>query len=398
MWQHGRRRSCKIANVIDRRRMRSLFRSCTRKKLHISVEIDPCDYSRVSLICGMCQLTLVIHLPGSRLPRFITLHPPANKPQFTRQSSRFAHLSSHCTPRPLSAFTLHLAFFAVLMPHCFPGSLPLVVTMDSTGNPRPPSSSSRKKTNSWTFEQCLCLDVLWTHYRHLSDADRARIFGKIFEAHLATRGFEAGLTTNTIKSQYAMRLRTYGPSWTGTWARICSTSPDAQVSEMREQLKSKIQEALQGTESIEVAAPRTPSRQTQSHGERSTTRNPYATPGPSTRKRSITVVSARYDDSDDELDLLHSAKRTSRPSPTVVVPPSPEIVTTQTGTALTPRSAKKVTKYRSGGREGANMLYHRLHGAPILLFPHEFAEAQLPLETVSEDAAHPTPPALLFRY
>ena len=44
------------------------------------------------------------------------------------------------------------------------------------------------------------------------------------------------------------------------------------------------------------------------------------------------------------------------------------------------------------------MLLHRFDGAPIWLTPAEYAEAMLPLVNVTEEAAHPNPPALLFRY
>jgi hypothetical protein len=75
----------------------------------------------------------------------------------------------------------------------------------------------------------------------------------------------------------------------------------------------------------------------------------------------------------------------------VVIEPSSEIVLTNTITTPTK------SRYRSGPREGATMLLHRFDGAPIWLTPAEYAEAMLPLVDVTEEAAHPNPPALLFR-
>ena len=263
--------------------------------------------------------------------------------------------------------------------------------------------------NSWTLEQRLCLDVLWTYRSHLSYAERARVFNHIFKSHLLSCGLEAGLTPSAISCQYSERHYTDRSSWKGTWARVCSKSPDPEIVDMREQLKCRIDAVLQDTDTIEVAtppshpAPTTPRRRAQSTREGSSERNPYATPGLNIKKRTFTAVTARQDDSDTDIEYLPSPKRAKQRSPAVIVPPTPKTPTpriaTQTpSTAITPRSAGKATKYRSGGRKGATILYHRPYGAPIWLTPAEYAETQLPLKDVSEEAAHPTPPALLYRY
>lgn len=130
----------------------------------------------------------------------------------------------------------------------------------------------------------------------------------------------------------------------------------------------------------------------------------YATPGPSSRKRPAAAQSSPIDeriinlaDDDDEADAeyLPLAKRTKAPSPHVVIPSSPESVVRQRSRAV---ARNTQTRYRSGGREGATMLLHRMSGGPIWLTPEEYAEAMEPLINVTEEAAHPNPPAILFRY
>jgi hypothetical protein len=125
---------------------------------------------------------------------------------------------------------------------------------------------------------------------------------------------------------------------------------------------------------------------------------PYATPGPSTRKRPAALAADLLIDGDsgDELnddEYAPRARKAMRPSPTVEIPPSP-LETTLIRTINTPVQSR----YRTGGREHATMLLHRLTGGPIWLTPAEYAEAMEPLVNVTEDAAHPNPPALLFRY
>lgn len=292
----------------------------------------------------------------------------------------------------------------------------------------PPS----RQTNPWTFEQRLCLDVLWTGpFTNLSLKDRAKAHNAIFNDEFSASGASHGRTTTAISAQYSERMYTHKPSWQAAWERVCAV-PKRDL-ELREEFQRKINEVLQRGEDdrVEEERPATPpppppgtprrterSRKTTQnsydwyadpepatpvHQRRSSTQHdvtaaPYATPGPSTRKRPAATPSRfTVEDDLDELngddgECVPRTKRSRRISPDVVIQPCEEIVLTNT--IVTPTKST----YRSGPREGATMLLHRFDGAPIWLTPAEYAEAMLPLVNVTEEAAHPNPPAMLFRF
>ena len=286
----------------------------------------------------------------------------------------------------------------------------------------PPS----RQTNPWNFEQRLCLDVLWTEpFTNLSLKDRAKAHNAIFNNDFAASGASHGRPVTAIDAQYRERNKTEKPSWKTVWARVCAV-PTADF-ELREEFRRKINDVLQHGEGVRVddaaASPETPRRTERSRkttqnpyefyldldpvtpeqqqdvsSQAHATTNPYATPRPSTRKRpAATVSSFLVEDDNDELlyedaEYIRRTKRARRISPDVVIQPCPEI--DLTNTIVTPTKSR----YRSGPREGATMLLHRFDGAPIWLTPAEYAEAMLPLVNVTEEAAHPNPPALLFRY
>jgi hypothetical protein len=146
-----------------------------------------------------------------------------------------------------------------------------------------------------------------------------------------------------------------------------------------------------------VEEPTTPVRSQRASGHPWAGFEPYATPGPSTRKRPANATAHPLVDgeSGDELnadEYIPRAKRVMRSSPTVQIPPSPE-----TALIRTHKSSPK-SLYRTRGREGANMLWTNPNGRGIMLKPKEHEEARQPMKNVTEDKAHPQPPALLFRY
>lgn len=130
------------------------------------------------------------------------------------------------------------------------------------------------------------------------------------------------------------------------------------------------------------------------------------TPRPNVRKRPNTIatpLSAVQADNDSDAEYLPiSNKRQKATSPTVIIPPSPESIMrirqiAPNVPAQSPRS-KKRPRDASGRREGANCRTVRRQGPDLWLYEAEFAEWQLPLVDVTEEAAHPNPPALLYRY
>ena len=287
--------------------------------------------------------------------------------------------------------------------------------------------------NRWTYEQRVCLHMLWTHERDVSPSERTRAFNHIYKDHLEScRVPGSRLETHTLKCQYAERTYRHKATWRATWENVFQPPDTDEDRALRAKLAAQIDVIFRRGESVEAAIdfnntpdtpPETPRRTERS---RKTTQNPYewyadpepatpprqqrpsaqvdatavsyATPGPSTQKRpgptpSRFTVQGDLDElNDDDVEYALGAKRPRRTSPDVVIQPSSEIVLTNT--IITPTKSR----YRSGPREGATRLLHRFGGAPIWLTPAEYAEAMLPLVNVTEEAAHPNPPALLFRF
>jgi hypothetical protein len=345
-----------------------------------------------------------------------------------------------------------------------------VATMSRTKNTsKAPRGSPGNGRNRWTYEQRVCLHLLWTHDRRPSVSERTRAFNSIYEDYLAACGIPApGLKAATISAQYG-ELAIDKPTWKNTWGNVRDAPDTDEDRALRARLAAQIIDVLQQgagqdagvvdlntppetprrtervrtvTQSPYVAyaiddpafgdtidvtidaaisseTPRrterarkptqnpytpytvgeltTPVRSQGARAQVSANFEPYATPGPSTRKRpaAATAHPLIAGDSGDELNddgYVPRARKTMRPSPTVEIPPSPE--TALIRTIHTPVQSR----YRTGGREHATMLLHRLTGGPIWLTPAEYAEAMEPLVNVTEDAAHPNPPALLFRY
>ncbi|GAB7327837.1 hypothetical protein MBLNU13_g11630t1 [Cladosporium sp. NU13] len=293
----------------------------------------------------------------------------------------------------------------------------------------PPS----RQTNPWTFEQRLCLDVLWTApFTNLSNKDRAKAHNAIFNDEFSAFGASHGRTTTAISAQYSERMYTHKPSWKVTWEQVCAV-PKRDL-ELREDFQRKINDVLQLGEGGQVDGqgdatpppppppetprrterarkvtqnsydfymdldPVTPVQQQQMSSQTHATSNPYATPGPSTRKRPAAAAHSFLieDDDDDDDELLYEdaeyvpkAKKARRPSPQVYLSPPPEGIVAQV-----PRTPNKSPKRR----EGAIMLFTQPSGRELMLKPKEYEQASRPLQDVTEEAAHPHPPAMLFRY
>lgn len=104
----------------------------------------------------------------------------------------------------------------------------------------PPS----RQTNPWTFEQRLCLDVLWSPpFTDLSNKDRTKAHNAIFNDDFAAHGASHGRTTTAISAQYVERTYTHKSSWKTTWKRVCAV-PKLDL-ELREELKRKVNDILQ---------------------------------------------------------------------------------------------------------------------------------------------------------
>lgn len=283
-----------------------------------------------------------------------------------------------------------------------------------------------RQTNPWTFEQRLCLDVLWTPpFTNLSLKDRAKAHNAIFNNDLTTFGASHGRTTAAISAQYVERTYTHKSSWKTSWGRVCAV-PKLDP-ELREEFRRKINDVLQLGEGSPVGEERadtppetprrtervrkltqnpydsyadgdpiTPVQQQQVHSQAHATSNPYATPGPSTRKRPAAAASSfMVEEDDDELlyensEHVPKAKRPRRVSPQVCLSPPPENIVAQVPRTPTNKSPKR--------REGANMLFTQPSGRELMLKPKEHEQASRPLQDVTEEAAHPHPPGLLFRY
>lgn len=290
----------------------------------------------------------------------------------------------------------------------------------------PPS----RQTIPWTFEQRLCLDVLWTApFTNLTLKDRAKAHNAIFNDDFTANSTSHARTTTAISAQYAERLYHHKLSWKVTWERVCAV-PKLDL-ELREELKRKVNDVLQLGESDPVdeegnamplppppetprrtervrkvmqnpcdlyadLEPSTPVPQRQLHSQAHAAMNAYATPGPSTRKRPTAAASSfSVEDDDDELlyedaEYVPKAKKVRRVSPRVFLSPPPEYIVTQVPCTPTTKSPKR--------REGANMLFTQPSGRKLMLKPKEYEQASRPLQDVTEEAAHPYRPGLLFRY
>lgn len=288
----------------------------------------------------------------------------------------------------------------------------------------PPS----RQTNPWTFEQRLCLDVLWSPpFTNLSNKDRTKAHNAIFNDDFAADGAAHGRTTTAISAQYSERMYTHKPSWKVTWERVCDV-PKLDL-ELREALKRKVNDVLQLGDDVQddgvgddaTPPPETPRRtervrkvtqnpydayadfepitpmaQQRLHSQAHAAVNAYATPGPSTRKRPVAAASSfLIEGGDDELlyedaEFVPKAKKARRVSPQVFLSPPPEDIVTQVPRTPTTKSPKR--------RGGANMLFTQPSGRELMLKPKEYEQASRPLQDVSEEAAHPYRPGMLLRY
>lgn len=333
------------------------------------------------------------------LHRALGLHNFA-PPHFTSPTLLFPHTSIHSH----STSTTH---HVVIMTKAIP-----------TKGPAP-----GRRRNRWTFEQRLCLCMLFGREFDISHSVRARVFNAIFKDELESNGVHNGLELSNLQCQYHERTYQHKASWQATWERACSEPTNAEDQALFDSMRLKIRAAilpLNGGANVPVAAPSTPTTPPRPQPTRQAPATPaschqpsqrdrnrsspasYATPGPSVQKRTAATPVAFVDDqntADSDEEFLPTTKR-RRPSPIVAIPPTPQSMTRQL--TLTPSShaarSKQVTKYRSGGRPGATRLLVRMNGAPIWLTPQEFEEAQQPLRNVSEAAAHPPASPLLFRY
>lgn len=290
--------------------------------------------------------------------------------------------------------------------------------------------TTRRPRHQWTFEQRLCLDVLTTSQTtELSGEDRALIFNTIYKDQITAYGNPGGLKATVIAAQYNERKKLHSSAWGSCWERICAV-PQRDVA-LRRELQEKIDDVLQNgivntfqagvadlatppvtprrtdrvrreTENpygLVTPGPKTPVRK-ENHPEYAQTLSAprkYATPTSSARKRPAEFASFQYAEDNDDTDdgYLPVAKRVRRSSPVVVIPPSAmQIVTYQP-----PQTPSKTPKRRPGEpREGATMPFLQPSGRALMLKPKEHEQASRPLRDVTEEAAHPHPPAMLFRF
>jgi hypothetical protein len=74
----------------------------------------------------------------------------------------------------------------------------------------------------WTYEQRVCLHLLWNHDQNLAPSECTRVYNHIFRDHLATCGFPAGADAKRVKLQYAEHTKADKPTWTATWEDVCN--------------------------------------------------------------------------------------------------------------------------------------------------------------------------------
>lgn len=281
----------------------------------------------------------------------------------------------------------------------------------------------------WNYEQRVCLHLLSKHEQKLSKSERTRVYNHIFKDHLAACGFPAGAHAGRLRIQYAEHTKAYKSTWVATWEHVCNPPDTDEDRALRARLAAQIDDVLRQGEpvgaTLSVATPPqtprrtdrarkatqnpydwyagpepiTPVRQQQVDVQDVATSNPYATPGPSTRKRPATIATRLpIDDDDDELlhdesDYLPKAKKTRRSSPTVEVPPFRPDVTYQT-----PQATKGTPKRREVVQDGEKMALMRASGKVLMLRPELHARASLPMRSVSEAEAHPALPGFVSRY
>lgn len=290
--------------------------------------------------------------------------------------------------------------------------------------------SPGKGLNLWDYEQRVCLDVLFASQpRKLTRTERATAFNAIFHDHQIACGVLGGLGLDALNAQYAMRLKTSEPSWKILWERVC-TFPKVDIG-LRQELQKKINNVLgivetdtvqagaadlttppvtprrtarvrtEAQNSYELVTPGRPdtpnwnNRQLQ-YSQASPIQNPYATPASSARKRPAELTLHHYanSESDTESDYVPRVKKVRQSSPVVVIPPSAmQVVTYQP-----PQTTNKPKRRPGEPREGATMRYVQPNGRELMLKPKEHEQASRPLQDVTEEAAHPHPPAILFRF
>lgn len=288
-----------------------------------------------------------------------------------------------------------------------------------TSPPKTPKRGSPGNgRNSWTHEQRVTLDILWSHPRKPSGSERGRVFNSIFKDHLVSCGIPDGLRSNTLDSQYGERKKSKKSSWASEWGRVCAVPKLDDV--LRAELRVKIDRVLMDGNIVQVAGPSTPPTtppgrsKTQHFSSRVTAEkrrvnasqryrsDQLVTPGPSTRKRLATgpPTPIVFDDNEEDEDFEPGPKRARKTrSPVVEIPATQQTTALVRSNANVPKKSGKSPRVLGRGRPGANYEYIRFDGTTIWLFYHEWLETQQPLNTVSERAAHPqTGPALVFRY
>jgi hypothetical protein len=280
--------------------------------------------------------------------------------------------------------------------------------------------SPGKGRNKWTYEQRVCLDILWHHPQSPSSSTRAQAFNAIFKDHLAACGVPGGLAYKVLVCQYKESDYKQKSTWAKTWGQVCAVPKRDSV--LREQLSRRIERILIGGGATQASAgpatpPITPPQRNEtmhhssgtSAGKRPAVKpvryrdDRPATPGPSTRKRPATVpeVPLVFDEDEEDESYEPRPKRAKRVhSPIVELPATPpQTIVTTPKTNLSKSGKSPKTKYRTGGRPGATHPFPRPNGSTLMLFEKEWLEAQKDLQIVSEAAAHPkTGPSLVFRY
>jgi hypothetical protein len=282
--------------------------------------------------------------------------------------------------------------------------------------------SPGKGRNKWTYEQRVCLDILWHHPQSPSSSKRAQAFNAIFKDHLVACGVPGGLEYKVLVCQYKESDYKQKSTWAKTWGQVCAVPKQDTV--LREQLSRRIEQILIGGGATQASAgpatpPITPPQRNEathhssgtSAGKRSAVRpvcyrdDRPATPGPSTRKRPATApeMPLVFDEDDQDEDYEPGPKRAKRTHSPIVELPATALHGTELmrPIASVSKSGKSPKKPRVAGRgrPGANIELTRFNRTKLWLFPHEWAQTQEPLQIVSESAAHPkTGPALVFRY
>ena len=288
----------------------------------------------------------------------------------------------------------------------------------------------RRGQIQWDYEQRVCLHLLWSHEQNLSLSERTRVYNHIFKNHLEACGVPAGgADSGKLRLQYAELRKVNNPTWEKTWASVRQPPDTDEDRALRAKLRAQIDDVLRNNERVDIAGdtrtppetprrtprerkatqnpyesytgtdPITPVQQQRGSTRTHSTSNPYVTPAASTRKRPAstqTHILAEHDEDEfthGEAEHVLRTRVVKASSPTVEVPPFREDIVYQT-----PRTVNRTPKRRKATYEGEKMELMRASGKVVMLRPELHALASLPMRPVSEADAHPSPPALLFRY